>query len=134
MPISFRSLKTVPLLMLVLACLPLGGCVLAAAGAAAGYGAVEYQDGLYTTAVGATVDRTWRATLAALDQMGMSVKSKTKEATSATIRARTEDGTNVEIELARRTSGDFTRVSVRVGLFGDEGRSKAIVAKIKENL
>lgn len=115
-------------------CLLTGGCIAVAAGAAAGYGAYEYSGGVYTVSAPGTVDSTWRATVAALEQSGATIKARTREATRGLVRAVTPDGTNVEIELARNASGDFTRVSIRFGLFGDEARSRQLAAKIKENL
>lgn len=112
----------------------LWGCVAAAAGAAAGYGVVEYQNGLYTVAVPATMDRAWRATLVAMDQLGAEVKGKSRETTSGFVRARLPDQTDIEITVGRGLSGDFTRLSIQVGLFGDEPRSKMIAARIREAL
>jgi hypothetical protein len=119
---------------LMLSLLALSGCIAAAAGAAAGYGAVEFQNGTYTTSMPATLDPTWRATLTALEQMGASIQGKTRDATSATIRARLPDQTDTEITLGRGLSSDFTRVSIRVGLFGDEPRARAIAAGIRGSL
>ena len=67
------------------------------------------------------------------DQMQMTVKSKSREVTKAGFTLRQADGTPVDISLARQ-SPDFTRITVRVGTFGDEARSRQIIAKIKENL
>lgn len=124
-------------LAVIAICVPpvaLAGCIAAAAGAAAGYGAVEFQNGVYTVSMHATLDPTWRATLSALSDLGAEIKGKTKDASAATIRARLPDQTDVEIDLGRGLSGDFTRVSIRIGLFGDEARSRTIAAKIKERL
>ena len=112
--------------------LPAGGCIVAA-GAAAGYGAYEYVNGEYTGVVGAPLDRAWRATLATLDQMGATVRSKARERAGGTIRASRTDGTSIQIELSIQ-SGDFTRLTIRIGVLGDERASRALVAKIKENL
>jgi hypothetical protein len=110
------------------------GCATSASAPANGYGVWEFTGSEYTGVTAATVDRTWKATLAALDQLGFKVAAKDREATSGLIRATAPDDTSVEIVLERRSSGDFTRVGVRFGVFGDEARSKALVAKIKENL
>lgn len=109
------------------------GCIAAAAGAAAGYGAYEYNDGEYTGVVGAPLDRAWRATLTTLEQTGATIKSKVRERAGGRIRAARADGTRVQIDLSIQ-SGDFTRLSIRIGVLGDEPASRALVAKIKGNL
>jgi hypothetical protein len=119
---------------LVVAGAPQAGCLAVAAGAAAGYGAYEYADGVYTASVPATVDGAWRATIAALEQEHAVIKARTRERTGGQVRAVASDQTSIEIELARNPSGDFTRVSIRFGVFGDESRSRAMAARIKENL
>lgn len=125
--------RIAPVLALLIP-LPLAGCIALAAGAAAGYGAYEYQDGLYTVSVPGTLDAAIRATRAALDQSGAAITAHEREATQALFRIRTADQRNAEITLARGYSGDFTRVSIRFGLFGDKPRSQQLVARIKENL
>jgi uncharacterized lipoprotein len=114
------------------AALTSGGCV-AAAGAAAGYGAWEYNNGEYVGVCGATFDRAWQATQEALAGMGMSITSAKRERLRGEVRAKLADGTGVEVDLSPQSS-DFTRLTVRVGVFGDEIASKRIVSKIKERL
>jgi len=118
---------------IALAALPLSGCIVAAAGAAAGYGANEYINGQATGVASAGLDRTWRATIAAIDQLKLNLKAKTKDSTTAEFSCTTFDGTGVTISLSRR-SGDFTAIIVKVGLFGDEPKSREIIAAIKGNL
>jgi hypothetical protein len=109
------------------------GCMVAAVGVAAGYGAHEYVNGQATGVASAGLDRTWRATLAAVERLGLTLKSKTKDATTAEIACTQPDGTGITISLARR-SGDFTAIVVKVGLFGDEAKSREIIKTIKDNL
>ena len=123
-------------LLIAAAALPLAllpaGCIVAAAGAAA-YGAHSYANGAMDGIAGATLDRTWRATLATLQEMGLAITSKIKDGGSARIVAQTADRTQIEIELTRR-SGDMTKVSIRVGIFGDEAESRRILHAIKSRL
>src|SRR5690349_18953283 len=100
----------------VLAAALAGSGGIAAAGAAAGYGAWEYTNGEYIGVAGATLDRTWRATLEAVEAMGLTVTAKKREGMRAEVQALQPDRTNVEIVLTRQSS-DFTRVTVRVGVF-----------------
>jgi hypothetical protein len=110
------------------------GCLLpVAAGAAAGYSAYTYSNSELNAVASAGVDRTWRATLAAVETLQLSVKEQRKGVTSGSIRAWDHENTEIRITIERR-SGEFTRIAVRVGLFGDEARSHAIIDTIKENL
>ena len=115
-----------------LALATMSGCI-SDSGPSPGFEAWQYTNAQYVGVAGATLDRTWKATLAALDQMGLTVRSKTRERLRADISAVRPDGTNIQIALSRQ-SPDFTRVTVQVGLLGDEAESKAIVAKIKAGL
>ena len=124
-----RSAAALGLLTFTLA----SGCVAVAAGAAAGYAGVEYAAGECVGVAGATVDKTYHATLAAAEQLQMTLRSKNREATAARFTFRQPDGTFVDIGLGRQNV-DFTRITVRVGTFGDEARSRAIIKKIKENI
>jgi len=119
-----------PLLALTLAALP--ACA-PTRGAPEDSDSWEFTHNQYVGVVGGSVDRTYRATMAAVEQLGMTVRAQSREATRAQVRAREADGTSVEINLLRQ-SGEFTRVTVHIGVLGDEARSRAIVAKIKENL
>lgn len=109
-----------------------GGC-LSGSGPSPGFEAWQYTNAQYVGVAGATLDKTWAATLAALEQMGLAVRSKTRERLRADISALQADGTSIQIALSRQST-DFTRVTIQVGVLGDEARSKAIVAKIKANL
>jgi hypothetical protein len=129
----FRS-RPVCLALLLGASLAAAGCVLPlAVGAAAGYGGYQYANSEMNVVVSAGVDRTWRATLAATETLHLSVKEQRKDSTTGYIRAWEYDNTEVRIVIQRR-SGEFTRVAVRVGLFGDEARSRAIIDTIRQNL
>ena len=120
------------LMLLPLACTA-AGCVAVAAGAAAGYAGYEYANGDCVGVTGGTVDKTYHATLAATEQLQMTVKSQTRAIDRASFSLRQADGTPVDIELTRQNV-DFTRITVRVGTLGDEARSRQIISKIKENL
>jgi len=128
-----RSLQAATTICLLCVAAAGSGCVAVAAGAAAGYAGYEYSNGECVGVAAGTVDKLYRATLAAADQMQMTVKSKSRELNKASFTLRQPDGTAVDLWLSRQ-SADFTRITVRVGTFGDEARSRQIIAKIKENL
>jgi hypothetical protein len=118
----------------LLVALPMAaGCVAVAAGAAAGYAGYEYTNGEVIGVVGANVGRTYQATVAALESQRMVIKARSRESTLAELTAVEEDGTDVDIVLTRQ-SPDFTRITIRVGLFGDAARSRQILDLIKERL
>ena len=128
-----RCFRTIALLCCLGVAAATAGCVAVAAGAAAGYAGYEYSDGECVGVAGATVDKVYHATLSAAEQMQMTVKTKSREVNKAEFTLRQPDGTPVEVSLMRQ-SPEFSRITVRVGTFGDEPRSRQIIAKIKENL
>lgn len=107
------------------------GCVVVAAGAA-GAGAVAYIRGELQATPAQTLETTERATNQALTQLELIKISEKKDAFVALFVARTADDKKVEIKLTK-LSPDTTKVQIRVGLFGDEARSLAILEKIKAN-
>jgi hypothetical protein len=127
-----RARKLAALLLVVAGAMVPAGCIVVAAGAAA-YGGHEYVNGTMDGIAGASLDRTWRATLATVQEMGLNITSKTKDGTSARIVAQTTERTQIEFDLTRR-SHDFTKVSIRVGIFGDEAESRRILNMIKAKL
>jgi hypothetical protein len=121
------------LVALILLPLPLSGCIAVAAGAAAGYGAYTYQEGRVSGTTGASLDRTYAAALAALQDSGLSIDEKLRTSHSASITAHTADRTEVTLDLAKRASS-MTRVDIRWGLMGDEKRSRQLLSAIKGRL
>jgi hypothetical protein len=111
---------------------PLAGCVAVAAGAA-GYGAYAASDGRVSGTSGASLDRTYAAALAALQDMGLDITQKSRDSHSAHIEARTAGKTEVTLDLAKRSAG-MTRIDVRWGVLGDEAPSKRLISSIKARL
>jgi hypothetical protein len=121
---------------LVVAPVGLFGCAAAAvgaAGAAAGAGALAYSKGNLETTVQAPLDKTWQATLAATDDLGLTVAEQQSDAFHGHLVASQVKGGDVKIDLSKQTP-DVTKVSIRVGTFGDEQQSLAILRKIRANL
>jgi hypothetical protein len=115
--------------------LMLQGCLLLAAGAGAGAGVatVAYVKGELKTTYAASLDRAWDATLSALKDLQINVRSSKKDATEGNIEASKADGTKVKIAL-EPAGPDTTSVRIRVGTFGDEEASKVINRKIASSL
>lgn len=126
------------LLVLLLAVSPLilTGCLAAAAvggAAAAGAGTVAYIKGELKATEEATLDKTWEATVGAVDELNFLVINKLKDAVSAELEAKTADNKTVKIELKRVTE-NLTDISIRIGTFGDETLSRYILSKIEARL
>jgi hypothetical protein len=111
------------------------GCALFVVGAAAGAGAVGYAwvDGEVKATEGASLDRTWNATLAAMNDLEFPVTDKTKDALEANLTARNASNTNISIKL-KNLSNTSTEIRIRVGTFGDESLSRTILNKINSHL
>lgn len=111
------------------------GCFAVAVGAAAGAGAgtVAYIRGELDATLGSGVDRTVNATDSALAQLGFAKVSETRDELAAGIIARTSDDKKIEIKVTKEAEG-LSKVSIRIGTFGDEAISRAILDKIKANL
>lgn len=108
------------------------GCLAVAAGAGAGT-AVAYVRGQLETNVAANFDQTVGAANQALQQLGIAKVSERKDALIDTIVARNAADKKIEIRLENLAQG-LTKVRIRVGVFGDEALSMAILDKIKANL
>jgi len=111
------------------------GCFLVAVGAAAGAGAgaVAYEKGDLTATLAHHVDHVTTATDSALQQMQLVKVNESRDDVSAALTARTSDDKKIEIKITRN-SDDTTKIDIRVGTFGDEALSRAILDKIKSNL
>ena len=105
------------------------GCFIVAAGAA-GAGTVAYVRGELDAVVGNGYDQVIDASNRALEQVQFVRVSESRDAFSAVIIARTAEDKKVEIKVTRE--GDrLTKVRIRIGLFGDEERSRALLEKIQ---
>ncbi len=124
-------------IILVLFCISfmLQGCLLLAVGAGAGAGVatVSYVKGELRTTYAASLNRAWEATLSALKDLQLNVRSSKKDATEGDIEATKADGTKVKINL-EPTGPDTTSVRIRVGMFGDEEASRIIDRQIASRL
>jgi hypothetical protein len=111
------------------------GCFLVAigVGGAVGAGTVAYVRGELDSALSNDYDQVVEATHRAVAQLEYIPVRETKDGSSTDIVAHTADDKKVEIKLIR--SGDkLTQVEIRIGLFGDEVRSRQILEKIKADL
>ena len=112
------------------------GCVglaLGVAGAGAGVGTYAYIKGELETTYSSEYEKTWAATLDALNALEIAVESADKDAFGGLVKASRANGTSVKIKVAPVTSNS-TSVKIRVGTFGDRSISEKIAARIKTNL
>jgi len=108
------------------------GCFVVAAGAA-GAGAVAYIRGELDAPLDSGIDNSDHAANSALLSLQFPKVEETKDALKATLTARTGDDKKVEIVLTR-IGDNLTKVQIRIGFFGDEMISRAILDHIKSSL
>jgi hypothetical protein len=120
-------------IMAVLALFPLvSGCVAVLAGAA-GAGTVAWVQGRLDATLNGGFNDTEKAANLAIKQLQFVLINEHKDALNAELKARTSEDKEIKIKVIRVTE-TATQVQIRVGLFGDEGQSLAILDKIKANL
>jgi hypothetical protein len=73
------------------------------------------------------------ATERALSQLQFAPVKETKDSLTSHTIARTPAGRKVHITLTNDAS-NLTGVQIRIGIFGDEGESRAVLEKIRANL
>ena len=113
-------------------CLCITGCapMLLLGGAAAGISGYKYYKEVLTVVYEAPFDNTWDASIKALENMGFTIESQTKELGSGKISTK-EDEKHKKVNLTLQyKSVQETEVTIRVGLFGDENASNVIKDKI----
>lgn len=131
-----NAVRRVGVMVSLLALVALGaGCAVVAVGAAAGAGAAGYAyvSGVLVSTESATLDRAWDATLAAMKDLQFPITSQRKDALQASLVARNAFDKKISIKL-KKVSEQSTEVRIRVGTFGDETASRAILEKIKKRL
>ena len=108
------------------------GCVVAAVGIGAA-GTIAYVKGDLEAVESKDLETVYEAAVKALDELELNVISKSKDALTATINARDAQDKKVKITL-KRTAEQSTKISIRIGNFGDETKSRLIYQKINYNL
>lgn len=110
----------------------LSGCMAAAVGAAAA-GTVAYVKGDLQAVEAKDLSSVYQATKKASEQLGLWITKDSKDAMSATIIARDAQDKKIIIKLAATAEG-ATKLSIRIGVFGSETKSRLIYDQIKKNL
>jgi len=133
-----KSRTSRPLVSLLVLTLSLGalvlnqGCVAVVAGAGAG-AAVAWVRGDLETTLDVGLDKGVEAANAAIAQLKFAKVSEKKDALQAILIARTAADKKIEIRVEHQAA-KVTKLKIRVGLFGEEALSLAILEKVKANL
>ena len=128
-------MRTSDIALVAVACVALltvGGCVVAAVGVGAA-GTVAYVKGDLELVEPTGLDQVYSAAERAVDDLGLFVLSKKKDELAASIIARDADDKKIYIRLSATSQG-ITKLSIRVGTFGNETKARLVYDKIKENL
>jgi hypothetical protein len=135
MLLSKPSILRHPALSLALAATILvlaSGCAVVVAGAA-GAGTVAYIRGELDATLNERYDRVISASNDAVEKLELARISEAKDVFSAVIIARTAEDKKVRIKLTKEGE-KMTKVQIRIGIFGDEEKSRAILDRINAGL
>jgi hypothetical protein len=110
-----------------------GALVVFGVGTAAGVAGYKWYEGSLTVIYEAPYIRAWDASLKALEDMKLDIKSQKHDLTKGTIKAEMEDERSVTVSLAYK-SAQQTEVEIRVGFFGDKDASDVIQESIRKEL
>lgn len=108
------------------------GCLAVAAGAGAGT-AVAYVRGDLDTTLNANFDRSDWAVNEAIKQLQFAKVSEKRDALQAIIIARNAADKKIELRLDK-LADDATKLKIRVGTFGDDTMTQAVLERVKANL
>jgi len=111
------------------------GCAAAliAGGAAAGAGTVLYVGGDLESSFERSYDDVWQASLDGVKSLGLRPTKRDKQPKRGLIKTRRLDDKLVTIKVIPQTK-NTTKVSIRVGTFGDKESSKEILEAIQSRL
>ena len=117
---------------LILACL-CSGCVALAVGAAGGVAGAVFVMGKLQEELPYPIATVHEATLKGLRDLDLPVTEDKADKLAAHVESKLADGTHVWIDLD--SVGDSrTKLTIRVGVAGDESRSRKILDAIKKHL
>jgi hypothetical protein len=105
----------------------------AAAGVGVGAGTVAYVGGELKSTEKVSLDRAWGATQTAMGDLGFAITDRHKDVFNAELNARGVEVKKIRIAL-KKISDTSTEFKIRVGVFGDEAKSRQILQTIKQRL
>lgn len=110
------------------------GCVAAViGGAAAGAGTVIYVKGQIEDTVDASTTSVYAATMTALKELQMPVIGDEHDGLSVELKSQFADGKTAWIKVTS-ISPVSSKITIRVGTFGDEYKSRSLLTQIEKNL
>ena len=112
--------------------LQLYGCAVLVAGAAGG-GTVLWIKGKLQEEINASATQVHRATIAALRELELPILKNKKDKLTAVVDSRFADNKGVHITIKSLTASS-SKISIRVGIVGNKGRSQKILKVIHSNL
>ena len=110
----------------------LSGCAYAVIGGAAAGGTYAYVAGWLHKDYEESLEQTYEASLEAMQDLEIRVETKTLSLSKADVRGKKGDET-ITVKMEKQ-SGGVVKVSVRVGLLGDEQASREVHEAIADNL
>ena len=128
----YKAKQVMGTFLVVFFCLSLSGCWFVLGGAAGG-GTAIYFKGRLQEDIGRYMHEVLEATRSALVSLNLPVEKEEKKVDSTSFESKYPDGTNVWINLSYR-SANTTRITIRVGIVGDESRSRQIWEEIRRHL
>jgi uncharacterized protein YceK len=121
------------LLSFVLLAMQLAGCAAVVVGGAAGAGTVVYVKGQLNEDMNAPVSNVYDASLAALKELDLPIIEDNHDTLSAKIKSKFADGDDVWIQI-ESLSAESSKITIRVGIMGDEYKSRKIINAIHSHL
>ena len=79
------------------------------------------------------IDLTWRSAIKSLDSLKISITKRKHNSDKAVLIGVTREDNSAKIYL-RKIDNNTTRISIRVGVFGDPAMSQEILRRIDQNL
>ena len=133
MKILRRVFQTAYLMLLAAPTLLCSGCLALAVGAAGGAAGAVYVMGKLQDELNQPVSTVHEAALAGIKDLDLPVLQDKEDKLSANLESEFADGKHVWIDLDT-VADSRTRITIRVGLAGDEVRSRKILDAIKKHL
>ena len=128
-------IRNVGILMVLVGCslLTLSGCAVVLLGAGAGAAGATYVMGKLEDEIDAPVPKVQRATVAALKSLDLPVNMERGDKLAAELESETADQKKIWVSINSLTSSR-SKLTIRVGLLGDEVRSRQILQAIRTRL
>jgi uncharacterized protein YceK len=120
-------------LLVLLSLVVLGGCTTVYPNTTAGAGTYNRASGWLSWAYPVPLERSYQATLVALERLDLRIQTKTLDGLEGRIKAIRADRTTVKVYLKPITDRT-TEVKVKIGTFGDQEQAEYIHKNIRTQL